>query len=79
MEPCTIRAVGLSNFIRVRDMTDLPDPDSPTTASISPRSISIEKFSSAGDSEPDPGKSTVKFFICMSGSKKIFKNANVLQ
>jgi hypothetical protein len=37
MDPLTILAALLNKFITVRDMTDLPDPDSPTTASISPR------------------------------------------
>jgi hypothetical protein len=63
MDPFTILAALLNKFITVRDMTDLPDPDSPTTASISPRLKEKEIFCKAGAVVPDPGKSTVRLFI----------------
>jgi hypothetical protein len=47
--------------MRVSDMTDLPDPDSPTTANISPLFNSKEN-------------STVIFFILSIGSKRIIKS-----
>jgi hypothetical protein len=76
-DPVFILAAGLNKFITESDITDLPDPDSPTTATNSPRLRSMEKSRSAGFSFPVPGKSTVRFFICKRGSKKIFKILNV--
>jgi len=63
MDPFTILAALLNKFITVRDMTDLPDPDSPTIASISPRINEKEISCRAGTAVPDPGKSIVKLFI----------------
>ena len=63
MDPFTILAALLNKFITARDMTDLPDPDSPTIASISPRINEKEISCRAGAAVPDPGKSTVKLFI----------------
>ena len=63
MDPLTILAALLNKFITVRAMTDLPDPDSPTIASISPRIKENETSCKAGAEVPDPGKSTVKLFI----------------
>ena len=63
MDPFTILAAVLNKFITVRDITDLPDPDSPTIASISPRFSEKEIACRAGVVFPDPGKSTVRLFI----------------
>ena len=63
MDPLKILAALLNKFITVRDMTDLPDPDSPTIASISPRINEKVISCKAGSAAPDPGKSTVKLFI----------------
>jgi hypothetical protein len=75
-DPFTILAALLNKFIIVRDMTDLPDPDSPTTASISPRFKEKVTSCKAGTVFPVPGKSTVKLFIWMSGSKYLFKSGD---
>jgi hypothetical protein len=63
MDPLIILAALLNKFIIVRDMTDLPDPDSPTTASISPRIKEKDTSFKAAEVLPVPGKSTVKLFI----------------
>jgi hypothetical protein len=60
--------------MRVSDMTDLPDPDSPTTANISPLFNSKENSCKAGSGDADSGNSTVIFFILSIGSKRIIKS-----
>jgi hypothetical protein len=77
IDPLTILAALLNKFITVRDMTDLPEPDSPTIASISPRLKEKEISFKAGAVIPDPGKSTVRLFICMSGSNRLIKTEDV--
>jgi hypothetical protein len=63
IEPFKMRAALLNKFITARDVTDLPDPDSPTIASISPRFKEKEISCKAGAIVPVPGKSILKLFI----------------
>ena len=56
-----------------KEVTDLPDPDSPTSATISPRFTSREIFFKAFTVAVSVSKSTQSSFICNSGRNEVVR------
>lgn len=72
ISPDTYFAGGLCNNCRIEsDVTDLPEPDSPTMATISLLFISKETFLTAEVLPYSVLKSTERFFICRRGNNRV--------
>ena len=59
---------GINLFID-KDVTDLPDPDSPTNPTDCPCSISNDRSSIIGRIEPPTGSATLRCFISRSATQ----------
>ncbi|KAG0925494.1 hypothetical protein G6F31_018722 [Rhizopus arrhizus] len=72
--PCSTRRMS------ARDVTDLPEPDSPTMAMVSPRSTWNDRLRTASTVRSEPTKRTVRsstWTTRFSGSARLFARSTI--